>query len=158
MSADPSATAPLVAYTDGSGTVAHRPSGAGVVVYDGDVVVLEASRALGLGTNNPAELSGIRIALAITDEWRDRPLTIRTDSEYAIGVLTDPHGPARGQRNGRLIRLIRLAMEERVVAFEWVKGHAKIAGNVRADLLAGIARRRQLAAATPALQPEGASR
>jgi len=139
----------LVAYTDGSGTVAHRPCGAGVVVYDGELIVLEASRALGLGTNNHAELSGIRIALAITDEWRDRPLIIRSDSEYSIGVLTAPYGPQRGQRNARLIHLIRLAMEERVVRFEWVKGHAKIPGNVRADELAGLARRRQLAVAMP---------
>jgi ribonuclease HI len=135
----------LVAYTDGSGTVAHRPAGAGVVVYDDGVAVLEASRALGLGTNNHAELSAIRVALALTDEWRARTLTIRTDSEYCIGVLTDPRGPQRGQRNGRLIHLIRLAMEGREIVFEWVKGHAKIEGNCRADHLAGLARRRQLA-------------
>ena len=39
----------LIAYGDGSGTVAHLPCGAGVVVYDGGEVVLEASRSRGLG-------------------------------------------------------------------------------------------------------------
>lgn len=38
---------PLVAYTDGSGTQGHLPSGAGVVVYDGDEVVLEESDRAG---------------------------------------------------------------------------------------------------------------
>ncbi|MDO9016655.1 MAG: RNase H family protein [Deltaproteobacteria bacterium] len=139
----------LVAYTDGSGTMAHLPCGAGVVVYDDGVPVLEASRPLGLGTNNHAELSAIRVALAITDDWRHRPLTIRTDSEYCLGVLTAPRGPRSDQKNGRLIHLIRLAMEGRDVVFEFVKGHAKIEGNERADKLAGLARKRQQVAVRP---------
>ncbi|TAK30976.1 MAG: reverse transcriptase-like protein [Myxococcaceae bacterium] len=140
---------PLVVYTDGSGTMAHLPCGAGVAVYDGELVILEASRALGLGTNNHAELSAVRVALAITDDWRHRPLTIRTDSEYVIGVLTAPRGPRPDQKNARLIHLIRLAMEGREVAFEHVKGHSKIPGNERADHLAGIARKRQQVAVRP---------
>lgn len=86
----------LIAYCDGSGTVAHLPCGAGVVVYDGGEVVLEASRSLGLGTNNHAELSAIRVALAITDtpEWRGRMLVVRSDSMYAIGAMTAPRNPA----------------------------------------------------------------
>lgn len=135
---------PLVAYTDGSGTRAHMVCGAGVVVYDGGVAVLEASRHLGNGTNNHAELSGVRIALVITDtpEWRARPLVIRSDSEYAIGALTAPHGPREGAANERLIHATRKLLVGRRVTFEHVEGHAGVEGNERADVLAGLARKR----------------
>lgn len=136
--------APLVAYTDGSGTRAHLPSGAGVVVFDGDVAVLEASRHLGNGTNNHAELSAVRVALAITDtpEWRARQLIVRSDSMYAIGALTAPEAPREGAANERLITIVRSMLDGRRVTFEHVKGHSGIAGNERADELAGLARLR----------------
>lgn len=135
---------PLVAYADGSGTIATRPCGAGVVVLDGDVAILEASRALGLGTNNHAELSALRVALAITDTpgLRERELVIRSDSEYAIGCVTRAEEPHPEAKNARLISLVRKAMRGRCVRVEWVRGHSGVAGNDRADELAGLARRR----------------
>lgn len=133
---------PLVAYTDGSGTIASQPSGAGVVVFDGDVVVLESSRHLGNGTNNHAELSGVRIALVITDtpEWRSRRLIVRSDSTYTINALTSEYSPREGAPNERLINIVRSLLVGRSVTFEHVKGHSGIAGNERADELAGLAR------------------
>jgi ribonuclease HI len=140
----PAPPPPLVAYTDGSGTRSHLPSGAGVVVFEGDVAVLEASRHLGNGTNNHAELSAIRVALAITNtpEWRARQLIVRSDSMYAIGALTAPEAPREGAANERLITIVRSMLDGRRVTFEHVKGHSGIAGNERADELAGIARLR----------------
>lgn len=132
---------PLVAYTDGSGTVAHLPCGAGVVVYDGELIILEASRPLGLGTNNRAELSAAGIAIAITDPAR--PLTIRSDSMYVIGALTAPKDTPRERPNGPLINYIRRSMAGRAITFEHVKGHAGDPGNERADELAGRARKCQ---------------
>lgn len=132
----------LVAYTDGSGTRAHLPCGAGVVLYDGDEVVLEASRHLGLGTNNHAELSAIRLALWATtfEPFAARALLIRSDSEYAIRMSTgrlplDPERP-----NARLIHIIRRLMARRSVSFQHVNGHSGIAGNERADFLANLGR------------------
>jgi ribonuclease HI len=138
----------LIAYCDGSGTVAHLPCGAGVVVYDGGEVVLEASRSLGLGTNNHAELSAIRVALAITDtpEWRGRMLVVRSDSMYAIGAMTAPRNPAPDRPNARLIAITRRLLAGRSVRFEHVKGHSSEPGNERADKLAGLARLRGVAA------------
>lgn len=140
----PAPEGPLVAYTDGSGTTADRACGAGVVVYLGSEVILEASRHLGLGTNNHAELSAIRVALAITDtpDLRGLELVIRSDSEYAIDCLTRTEGPHPAAKNARLISLVRAAMRGRRVRVEWVKGHSGVAGNERADELAGLARRR----------------
>ena len=135
---------PLVAYTDGSGTTADKVCGAGVVVYRGGEVILEASRHLGPGTNNHAELSAIRVALAITDATglRDRDLVIRSDSEYAIWCATSSAEPSPSAKNAKLIALVRAAMRGRRVRVEWVKGHAGDPGNERADALAGLARLR----------------
>ena len=114
----------LIAYCDGSGTVAHLPCGAGVVVYDDGAAILEASRALGCGTNNHAELSAVRVALAITDtpELCERKILIRTDSMYAIGSLTRPDPTPDHKPNARLIRVIRGMLRGRDWAFEHVRG------------------------------------
>ena len=138
----PAPAGALVSYTDGSGTLAHLPCGAGVVVYDGELVILEASRHLGLGTNNHAEVSAVRVALAITESYRDRLLVVRTDSQYTIGALTAPADPEPWAANAKLLGLVRRAMVGRALRFEHVKGHAGIAGNERADVLAGLARLR----------------
>lgn len=134
----------MIAYCDGSGTQAHLPCGAGVVILDGGVVVLEASRSLGLGTNNHAELSAIRVALAITDtpEWRSRPLVVRSDSMYAIGAMTSTHNPSPERPNAKLIAIARRLLVGRDVRFEHVRGHSGEPGNERADKLAGLARLR----------------
>lgn len=143
----------IVAYADGSGTSAHLHCGAGVAFYDGNAGMvagdgepfLEASVALGLGTNNHAELSAVRIAiwLAMHPPLRGRPLLLRCDSLYAIG-RSEQKGPVEpGTRNGPVIDRIRLlVLSHGQVRFEHVKGHTRIPGNVRADKLAGMARRR----------------
>jgi len=128
----------LVAYTDGSGTLAETPSGAGVVVYDGDEVVLEAARHLGNGTNNHAEISAVRVALWVTRE-SGRPLVVRTDSTYTIDALVGAE-PHRLANNAALIRATRKAMAGRQVVFQHVRGHRGLRGNERADELAGLAR------------------
>ena len=138
---------PLVAYCDGSGTVADQPSGAGVVVLLDGVVILEASRSLGNGTNNHAEISAVRIALAVTNVpgLTHRHLIVRTDSLYTINALTAAAHPAPHRPNAKLIVYTRQLLVRRRVRFEHVKGHSGEPGNERADLLAGLARRRQLA-------------
>ena len=146
LSLDPDG--PLVAYTDGSGTIASKPCGAGAVIYAGDVVVLEASRFLGLGTNNRAELAAIGIAVATTADssLASRELVVRTDSEYALGALTRAHDTDPTRPNAKLINHIRGLLRGRAVRFEHVPGHSGIPGNERADQLAGLARRRGMTA------------
>lgn len=138
------AVGPLVAYTDGSGTRAHMPSGAGVVVYDGATIIMEASRHLGNGTNNHAELSAVRVALYITNtaELRARELLVRSDSMYTIGSLTREEDCEAYRPNAVLINIIRRMMAGRAVRFEHVRGHAGVVGNERADELANLGRLR----------------
>lgn len=148
----------IVAYADGSGTSAHLHAGAGVAFYEGNAGLvagdgdpfLEASVPLGLGTNNHAELSAVRIAiwLAMHPPLRGRPVILRCDSLYAIG-RSEERGPVKpGTLNGPVIERIRLlVLSHGQVRFEHVRGHRKIPGNVRADKLAGMARLRGIARA-----------
>ena len=138
---------PVIAYADGSGTVAHLTCGCGVVVMDEGVAVLEVSRHLGLGTNNRAELAAVGNALLVvdSDRWRGRPVIVRTDSMYTIGALTAPDDTREGKPNATTINFIRrhlarMAADGWRVSFEHVKGHSGVEGNERADALAGMAR------------------
>lgn len=143
----------LVAYTDGSGTIASRPCGAGVVIFDAGVAILEASVPLGLGTNNAAELLAIRHALWMcgTAAVRHRSVEIRTDSLYCIDSLQSAYDPHPRAPNAETITAIRARMAERGrVDFAHVRGHSGEIGNERADQLAGRARRVQLEEASRA--------
>lgn len=138
----------LVAYTDGSGTVADRPCGIGVVLCWRAEVILEASVGYSRGTNNAAELLAIRHALwaAGVGGMSRRPLEVRSDSLYAINALQAAEDPHPRACNAALIVAIRRRIAQRPgpVAFEHVRGHAGELGNERADWLAGRARRIQM--------------
>ncbi len=121
-----------VAYTDGACTGNPGPAGVGVVLqHEGRCD--ERSEFLGEGTNNIAELTAILRALEMTDQ----PVIIHTDSQYAIGVLSKGW---KAKANTALIERIRgVLRERRGVRFVYVRGHAGIPLNERADELARAA-------------------
>jgi ribonuclease HI len=122
----------VVAYTDGACSGNPGPSGLGVVLTDGDSR-RELSEFLGHGTNNIAELSGILRALEAVGA-EDRPFLVHTDSQYAIGVLTKGW---KAKANQELIASIKKTMQPfGDLRFVYVKGHAGIPLNERADTLA----------------------
>lgn len=125
----------LIAYTDGACTGNPGPSGLGVVLIDGESR-RELSRYLGHGTNNIAELTAIEEALlAATDHTR--PLVVHTDSQYAIGVLSKGW---KAKANQELIARIKMALKpHKKLELRYVKGHAGIPDNERADELARAA-------------------
>ena len=113
------------------------PAGSGVLLMLPDGRVAEAARDLGRGTNNIAELTAIGMALELLDEAgvpADAPVRIHTDSSYGIGVLVKGW---KAKKNTDLILGLRQQLTGRPgVELAWVKGHAGIAGNERADQLA----------------------
>lgn len=135
----------IVAYTDGSGTVADQPCGIGVVLCWRAEVILEVSVGYDRGTNNAAELLAIRHALwaAGAGLMGRRPLEVRTDSMYCIDALRAAYDPHPRATNATLITAIRARIAERPgrVYFFHVRGHTGEPGNTRADQLAGRARR-----------------
>lgn len=129
---------PAVAYTDGSGTTKVKPAGIGVVLYRPDDAPQLIAENIGPGTNNRAELCAIWRALRAVPAI-DHPIHIYSDSEYAIGALTQDW---QRNHNAKLIECIRrdLALREGV-RIEHVDGHDGNEGNEVADRLASIGRK-----------------
>ena len=122
----------IVIYTDGACSGNPGPAGFGVFVENGSRPA-EISGFLGEGTNNIAELEAIGAAL----EWvqqDSQPVDLYTDSSYAIGVLTKGW---KAKANQAVIARIRKQVSAREgLQLHWVKGHAGLPGNEKADELA----------------------
>ncbi|OSD07896.1 ribonuclease H-like protein [Trametes coccinea BRFM310] len=151
---DENPNSPLIVYTDG----ACRGNGqdgsvAGIGVWWGnDDPRNLCERCPGNQTNNRAEL--IAIIRVLETAPMDRPLIIKSDSQYSINCLTEwlPSWKSRDWKTARgmpvlnvpLIRYADIMLEERrdyakqPVKFEKVLGHSGEIGNEGADRLANL--------------------
>lgn len=127
----------VVAYTDGACSGNPGPSGSGAVVYMPDGRAGQASRSLGVATNNVGELDAIGLALDLMEEagvQRDSVVVIYSDSKYARGVLTLGW---KAKANRELILGLRDRLELwQALQIRWVPGHEGVEGNELADALA----------------------
>lgn len=133
-------------WCDGSGTHVEGPACIGVVIVgDAAESICEVSEHVGVGTNNVAELRAIRRGLFLADVIAgvDVPVTVYSDSEYAIGCCTKSW---EIRANADLVRALRRQVATfAFIRFVHVDGHAGIYLNEVADWLAGEARRRYFA-------------
>lgn len=135
----------VIIYTDGGSSGNPGPGGFGVVqVCNGQVK--EITGGFKLTTNNRMELMGVIVALRQL-EFRDKPVTVYTDSSYVVNGITK--GWAKGWRKNNWIKsdkkpainpdlwgeLLDLTAELDI-KFIWVKGHAGNPLNERSDQLA----------------------
>ena len=119
-------------YTDGACSGNPGPAGIGVVLRYGPHLK-EISQAIGLATNNIAELQAVRAALEAVKN-RSLPVVVHTDSTYVLGLLDKGWKAKQNQAIVESIRkLTRLFSNLRFVK---VKGHSGHPGNERADQLA----------------------
>ena len=120
-------------YTDGACSGNPGPAGAGVLlIYKQHEKRI--SKFLGHATNNIAELSAIKIALETVID-KSKSLEIYTDSQYSIGVVSNPTW--KPKKNKELIKEIKdLVATFNKVSFTWVKGHSTDAENNIVDELA----------------------
>ena len=133
---------PPTCYTDGSGMTAAKPAGIGVAIFRGTERPLLISEGIGPGTNYSAELMAIWRALRAFPQLAQN-MTIHSDSEYAIGAVTQDW---QRNKNVGLIAAIREDLELRqaagaVISISHVDGHKGHAGNEIADALAGVGRK-----------------
>ena len=120
-------------YTDGACSCNPGPAGAGILMmYKSHEKRI--SKFLGHATNNIAELSAIKIGLeAVSDKSKD--IMIYTDSQYSIGVLSNPTW--KPKKNKELIKEIKdIIATFNKVDFQWVKGHSDSRENNIVDELA----------------------
>ena len=127
-----------VIYTDGS-CRANGNGGIGVVWLKNEEKVYEYSKGFRNTTNNKMELKAIFVAIASIKKPIDS-LEIITDSEYCIGVLTNPNW--KPKKNIELIEFIKkiIKTKQQLVKepIKWthVKGHSDNKWNNLCDKLA----------------------
>lgn len=116
-------------YTDGS-FASGKAGGAAVIVSTGKGYL---SPVEGAQTNNRGELTGILIALQVTEG----AIRVHSDSEWCIRVLTGVYRPTK---NLDLIAKVRELSRGRKVEYVKVLAHSGIRYNEIADQLADQAR------------------
>lgn len=125
-------------WTDGGAAPNPGPSGAGIVIVDGDRVT-EISEFLGQGTNQIAELTAILMGLSRLAD-RSRTVIVYSDSAYSIGLLSQAW---KAKANVELVEKLRaLCREFEDLRFVKVAGHSGVPLNERTDQLVGDAIRR----------------
>ncbi|MGH8272798.1 MAG: ribonuclease HI [Gammaproteobacteria bacterium] len=151
---------PVEIYTDGACLGNPGPGGWAAILACG-----ERRRELSGGepatTNNRMELMAAIAALKALK--RPCEVVLYTDSRYVMQGMTE--WVARWQKNGwrtaakkpvenrDLWQDLLAAAESHRIRWEWVRGHAGVAGNERADALARAEAERIVAAQTTALEP-----
>jgi ribonuclease HI len=141
-------TGTTIAFTDGACKGNPGRAGSGVSLRLPDGRRADASRSLGIATNNVAELTAIDVALDLLDAADvppDAPVALLTDSAYAHGVLCLGW---KAKANTELILGLRKRLAARPgVDLHWVAGHTGVEGNETADRLAndGVAGRSTVA-------------
>lgn len=125
--------AEVIVFADGACSGNPGPAGLGVAVFEDGTKTRELSEFLGNGTNNIAELKAIlRAAELLASD--PRAVEIRTDSSYAIGVLTKGW---KAKANQALVAEAKQALGKLAsVRLTYVPGHAGVHGNELADALA----------------------
>lgn len=132
-------------YTDGGARFNPGPGGYGVVqIYNGETK--ELSGGYQHTTNNRMELMACIVALRAL-EYRDKPVTLYSDSQYVVNSINK--GWAKGWRkrgwtkadkqpaiNPDLWAELLELIDGLDITFKWVKGHAGHPQNERCDELA----------------------
>jgi ribonuclease HI len=131
-----------VCYTDGSAIPNPGPSGAGATIFlQKPDLVIDIELHTGISTNNCAELAALLgCLLVLTDRHHVTKFSkaiILCDSQYAIRQVTSAKKPIT---NTAFVNAGRKAMAKALAMFavdiQWLKGHAQVGGNERADRLA----------------------
>ena len=139
------ATEDLIIYTDGACSGNPGPGGWGVLMQYGD-----REKTLKGGetdtTNNRMELMAAIKALEAIKPGFTGKTTLWTDSTYVLkGITKWIHGwKKRGWKksdkkpviNADLWKILDSLNAEKDISWKWVKGHAGVEGNERADELA----------------------
>jgi ribonuclease HI len=130
-----------ICYTDGSALSNPGPCGAGVSIFlcDSDLVV-DAGVSLGTGTNNIGELVALFVCLTellrLFETKHFSRAIVFSDSKYALSCATSKTEPTS---NRDIVLILRATLVKARALFLvdlcWIKGHADIGGNTRADQL-----------------------
>ncbi len=119
-------------FTDGASSGNPGPAGIGALLLYKDNRK-EICEFIGRATNNIAELTAIKVALASLKR-QDLPVRVFTDSSYAIGLLTQEWKPRVNQEV--VVEIKSMMKVFKNLELIKVQGHAGIKENEVADFLA----------------------
>lgn len=124
-------------YTDGACSGNPGPGAVGVIWIVDNEPTEYAEPVPGLVTNSYVELHAIRRALEqLTPEEKARPITVYTDSQYAVNVLVLG---CRAKVHQELILYIQELLRPLDAEVVHIRGHAQHWANEQADRLAHAA-------------------
>jgi len=130
----------IIIYTDGSARGNPGPGGYGAVLMAGEHLK-ELAEGFKITTNNRMELLAVIVALEALKN-SNSTVTIYSDSKYVVDAIEKKwvfgwqKKAFKGKKNPDLWRRFLEIYPKHNVKFVWVKGHANIPGNERADALA----------------------
>ena len=125
-----------IVHTDGAARGNPGPAAIGVVIEDEEGrTVYEASRALGIRTNNEAEYQALITALEYLKDVRPQEAEFRLDSELVVKQLSGQYRvkePRLQALHGQVVMLLNVVPKYRI-------RHVRRDENARADELANEA-------------------
>jgi len=125
-----------IVHTDGAARGNPGPAAIGVVIEDEDGrTVYEASRALGVRTNNEAEYQALITALEYLKDIRPAEAEFRLDSELVVKQLSGEYKvkePRLQSLHGQVVMLLNAVPKYKI-------RHVRRGENARADELANEA-------------------
>ncbi len=122
----------VVLYVDGASFGNPGPSGIGLVLAQGDQVLVDLSQDIGWGTNNQAEYRALIAGLNEAIERGIRSLFVRSDSQLLVRQVTGEY-----KVKDRKLKVLMSEIEGLLRKFEQVRfEHVRRELNERADELA----------------------
>lgn len=121
-----------VLYVDGASFGNPGPSGIGLVLTEGNQVLVDLSQDIGWGTNNQAEYRALIAGLSEAVERGIRSLLVRSDSQLLVRQVTGEY-----KVKDKKLKVLMSEIEALLSEFEKVRfEHVRRELNERADELA----------------------
>jgi len=121
-------------FTDGASRGNPGLAGAGIVIYDGKIILDQFSKFLGKKTNNEAEYGAMILALEYLTDKKIKSANLFSDSEFLVKQMSGKY-KVKSEKIIPLYKKAQILLKNLEVKFSWVRRE----DNTVADSLANKA-------------------